>query len=122
MTNVNPLKDNLSLVDVKIINQEPYGATGRILLKLLYEGKNKSCKYTYELPCVELPIDVFHINIEQEWSEISSSRAHLCMLDDKCRLRADPVVKIIEEYAREMTIKEIEKALGYSIKIVGDKK
>lgn len=117
-------------MDVRLV--ELVKDNGKYYLHLVYRVEDDSKIEEYEVPKVEIPIDLSHVpNINYIKNKYDGERCYL-NAGYHPELRVLPgetkeanhvfyTVKTIEEKRKELTIEEIEKELGYKIKIVGEK-
>lgn len=102
---------------------------GHYYIDVLYEMEDKKGIYEMHIPRIGLPI--CDCRIPDVHSELHFNEPTACILVDDLPLIKDKTVhtsshvcwsiKTLEEKCQEMTISEIEKKLGYKIKIVNDK-
>ena len=119
--------DQLTKIEV-IFNPEtdiyPY-------LHLQYEITTDTEKKLIDIPKAKLPLNPSSCVIEADlscypYSAFSHSVRFINLLDNKIELMpsSDASVyseKVLEKYTRKMTVKEIEKALGYPVEIISEK-
>ena len=116
------MSDNEKLMDVKLVKEN-----GNYFLDLTYQHEDDKAIYETNIPRVYLPLSEHgfeywsfdvgcHTNKEHA---INLGFGELRLLKDKNG--AVFTTAIVEEKTKEMTIEEIEKALGHKVKIVGEK-
>lgn len=119
--------DQLTKIEV-IFNPEtdiyPY-------LHLQYEITTDAEKKLIDIPKAKLPLNVGQCFIDVDCSGYPYTSAvrpvrFINLLDSKIELMpsSDDSVyseKVLEKYTRKMTVKEIEKALGYPVEIISEK-
>lgn len=110
-----------------------------LMLHLQYEVKDENSKRLIDIPCLEVPIYTEHLPLffketEQPLCTGNCNTIYkpndyyvIKMSGDEARLYQNEngvaiTERILETYPHEMTIEEIEKSLGYSVKIVKEKK
>lgn len=117
---------------VEFIKIESYKDHGKIFLRVECVAKDKYRKVRMQFPKVKFPIKGMQVREEVP----SINRAYKsCFLNfdipndylEDCLEILPPssgelyTVRVLEEYPVEMTLEEIEKALGHKIKIVTEK-
>ena len=125
--------------NVELYSISPFKEDGRWYLKLIYKYENENGKHTVVIPKASLPFNQQCLPIirsspsyneyflERPYIDCSNS---IMLYKSTCDLAIERGVKdpayyfdIITEYAtKEMTLDEIEKELGYKVKIVNRKK
>ena len=115
-------KTETTMTDAEVVSFK-----GRFLiLHLKYEVKDNHCKRLIDIPCLEVPIYTEALPIIESQENKIAPVYVIMMNSDRARLCDDQngnamTETILETYPQEMTIEEIEKALGYSVKIVNEK-
>lgn len=121
--------------DAELSNILPYREDGKWFLKLIYKYENENGEHTVVIPKTSIPFNqqcLPVIKSSPSYNEYLLERPYIDCSDSMmlykstCDLAIERGVKepayyfnIITEYAsREMTLDEIEKALGYKIKII----
>lgn len=128
--------------ETEMTKAEVVSFEGRFLmLHLQYEVKDENSKRLIDIPCLEVPIFTEKLPLFFKFKETEQSlftgncntiyKPHhdhyvIKMSGDEARLCQNEngvamTERILETYPQEMTIEEIEKALGYSVKIVKEK-
>lgn len=127
-------KDNAELTSIT-----PFKEDDRWYLKLIYKYENENGKHTVVIPKASIPFSQRYLPVirsspsydeyflECPYIDCSDS---MMLYQSTCDLASERGVKepayyfnIITEYAtKEMTLDEIEKELGYKVKIVNKKK
>ena len=125
--------------NVELYSISPFKEDGRWYLKLIYKYEDEYGKHTVVIPKVLIPFsqqDLPVIRSSPSYNEYLLERPYIDCMDSMmlykstCDLASERGVKepayyfnIITEYAtKEMTLDEIEKELGYKVKIVSKKK
>ena len=99
-------------------------------LHLQYEITTDTEKKLIDIPKAKLPLNVRQCFIDVDCSDYPFTAVRpvrfINLLDTKMELMplSDGSVyseKILEKYTRKMTVKEIEKALGYPVEIISEK-
>ena len=100
-------------------------------LHLQYEITTDTEKKLIDIPKAKLPLNVRQCFIDVDCLNYSFTNAvrpvrFINLLDAKMELMPssnDSVYseKVLEKYTRKMTVKEIEKALGYPVEIISEK-
>ena len=100
-------------------------------LHLQYEITTDTEKKLIDIPKAKLPLTVGQCFIDVDCSGYSFTNfvrpvRFINLLDSKMELMpsSDDSVyseKVLEKYTRKMTVKEIEKALGYPVEIISEK-
>lgn len=126
--------------NTELSNIIPFAEDGDWYLKLIYKYEDKKGKHTVVIPKAAIPFvqgRLPHVNMEPSYNSLSILDHPYIECDDRMilhesvsSLAIDRGVKepayyfdIITEYAtREMTLGEIEKELGYKVKIVNKEK
>lgn len=133
----------MSRNDTNLYNIIPFKEDDRWYLKLIYKYEDKKGKHTVVIPKAAIPFEQLNLPIIKTLYP-SYSSYNKCFLDPPyidcnysmelydsfCDLAIERGVKepacyfdIITEYAtKEMTIEEIEKELGYKVKIISKEK
>lgn len=121
--------------DAKLSDIIPFEEDGRWYLKLVYKYEGKKGKHTVVIPKVSLPFDQSYIpsivsipayytgECERPYIECMRS---MILYQDTCSLASERGLKdpayyfdvITEPAYKEMTFDEIEKKLGYKVKII----
>lgn len=114
----------------------PFKEDGRWYLKLIYKYEDKKGKHTAVIPKADVPFDQGYIPPIKYFVSTSSQRTserpyincsdEMTLYESICSLASERGITkpaylfdIITEYAsREMTLDEIEKELGYKVKII----
>ena len=121
--------------DAKLSNIIPFVEDGRWYLKLVYKYEDEKGKHTVVIPKVSLPFDQGHVpNIVSvpSYCDVICDRPYIEFLREMvlykgtCSLAIERGLKdpayyfdvITEPAYREMTLDEIEKKLGYKVKII----
>lgn len=131
----------MSKNNAKLANILPFEENDRWYLKLIYTYENKIGKHTVVIPKAEVPFVqtcVPYLNSQIPFSRSQCAFEHpymrcndsMSLYEDVCNLASERGVKnpacyfdIITEYtSREMTLDEIEKELGYKVKIINKEK
>lgn len=125
--------------NIKLLSKTCYEQYGHLYLELVYEYENESGKYKLIIPKIDLEICTERLpKFSQESgfinpryiADLGGIHYDLCSTDVRCRdkdgkLRYVPdssyVTVLLEEKKHEMTLEEIEKKLGYKVKIVSEK-
>ena len=92
-------------------------------LDVTYTVTGKLRKIEYHFPRVKLPFSKYfsrEMNEDGEYT-VNFGFGDLVMCADE-KHPYKYTTRIVEEYEQEMTLEEIEKALGYKVKIVDEKK
>ena len=116
-------KNNAELSDII-----PFKEDGDWYLKLIYKYEDEKGKHTVAIPKAAIPFGqryIPRINVPQSYI-LSSENPYIECSDSVFELATERGVKnkgfyfdIITEYAvKEMTLDEIEKELGYKVKII----
>lgn len=126
--------------NTELSNIIPFTEDGDWYLKLIYKYEDKKGKHTVVIPKAAIPFvqgRLPHVNMQTYCNSLSVSDYPYIECDDRMilhesvnSLASDRGVKepayyfdIITEYAtREMTLGEIEKELGYKVKIINKEK
>ena len=126
--------------NTELSNIIPFTEDGDWYLKLIYKYEDKKGKHTVVIPKVAIPFvqgRLPHVNMQTCCNSLSMSDYPYIECDDRMLLHesvndlaSERGVKapafyfdIITEYAtREMTLGEIEKELGYKVKIINKEK
>lgn len=126
--------------NTELSNIIPFTEDGDWYLKLIYKYEDKKGKHTVIIPKAAIPFvqgRLPHVNMQTYCNSLSMPNRPYIECDDRMilhesvnSLASDRGVKtpayyfdIITEYAaREMTLGEIEKELGYKVKIVNKEK
>lgn len=126
--------------NTELSNIIPFTEDGDWYLKLIYKYEDKKGKHTVVIPKAAIPFvqgRLPHVNMEPSYNSLLISDHPYIDCDNRMILHEsvsglaiDRGVKtpayyfdIITEYAtREMTLDEIEKELGYKVKIVNKEK
>lgn len=100
-------------------------------LHLQYEITTDAEKKLIDIPKAKLPLNVRQCFIDVDLSGFPYTNAvrpvrFINLLDSKIELipSSDGSLyseKVLEKYTRKMTVKEIEKALGYPVEIISEK-
>lgn len=118
------------LIREELKSLELFQENGKFYLKFIYEYEDMNGVYELTLPKVELPIDVKNIPKIEEDCDLSSVmiRKNYIVFGKNNVLWLQPdkkqhvyYLKLLEDKRVELTMEEIEKRLGYKIKIVNDK-
>ncbi len=129
----------MSKSNVELSNIIPFTDDGRWYLKLIYTYEDKKGKHTVVIPKAAVPFvqeslpsisrldPYYRCLLELPYMNCNDS---MPLYDSVCDLAIERGVKepscyfdIITEYAsREMTLDEIEKELGYKVKIINKEK
>ena len=129
----------MSKNNVELYSITPFKENECWYLKLIYKYEDEDGKHTVVIPKVLIPFsqqDLPVIRSSQSYNEYLLERPYIDCRDSMmlykstCDLASERGVKepayyfnIITEYAtKEMTLDEIEKELGYKVKIVSKKK
>lgn len=122
--------------NTELSNIIPFTEDGDWYLKLIYKYEDKKGKHTVVIPKAAIPFvqgRLPHVNMEPPYNSLSISDRPYIDCDNRMilhksvsSLAIDRGVKepafyfnIITEYAsREMTLDEIEKELGYKVKLI----
>lgn len=122
--------------NTELSNIIPFTEDGDWYLKLIYKYEDKKGKHTVVIPKAAIPFvqgRLPHVNMQTYCNSLSASDYPYIECDDRMilhesvnSLASDRGVKepacyfdIITEYAtREMTLDDIEKELGYKVKII----
>jgi hypothetical protein len=121
--------------NAELIDIIPFKEDGCWYLKLIYKYEDEQGKHTVAIPKAAIPFNQWyipHINIPQSYYRCSSEKPYIecsdsmLLYDSTFELATKRGVKrngcyfdIITEYAaKEMTLDEIEKELGYKVKII----
>lgn len=112
------MKSNNTIKDAKIINEN-----GRLYVDLTVISDDEHSIREINIPRIALPIfNTSHIGLVHDSYErcytIDFGMGELPVMENKDGVSY--TVKIIKEKRKEMTISEIEKKLGYKIKIVSE--
>lgn len=115
-----------------ITNAESWVEKGLVYLKLTYRVENLDEVYTMTLNKLRLPIIPNNVAIDSGYEDgftfdecrnyrhqIRLGSTHMTILSDD--RGCDIEYKTIKKKSRKMTVKEIEKALGYSVEIISEK-
>lgn len=109
--------NKVTLKNVELVEEK----TGEIYLDLTYR-----CEDDKHIKEVHMP----RVRLDLSWNgdiDLGDERATICLGDDNryelydTNTEARFTIRIIEEKVQELTLTEIEKKLGYKIKIVNDK-
>lgn len=117
----------------ELVNIIPFKDGKNWYLKLIYEYENHKGKHTVVIPKAALPFaqkglpPITHLTALEGAHGYISCNCSMALYKSNCTLATERGVKdpayyfdIITEFApREMTIDEIEKELGYKVKIIG---
>lgn len=129
----------MSKNNVELYSITPFKEDGCWYLKLIYKYEDENGKYTVVIPKTSIPFSQQHLPVIKStpsYNERLLECPHIDCSDSMmlykstCDLASERGVKepayyfnIITEYAvKEMTLDEIEKKLGYKVKIVNNKK
>ena len=130
----------MSKNNVELYNITPFKEDECWYLKLIYKYEDKDGKHTVVIPKTSIPFSQLYLPVirsSPSYNEYLLERPYIdCMnsmmllYKSTCDLASERGVKepayyfdIITEYAtKEMTLDEIEKELGYKVKIVSKKK
>lgn len=121
--------------NVKLSDIVPFEEKGFWFLKLIYKYEDNKGKHTVVIPKAAIPFDQIdlpsirrEIPCDRHSSELTYINCNdsMPLYESVCNLASERGVKeravcfdIITEYAsREMTLDEIEKELGYKVKII----
>lgn len=121
--------------EAKLSNIIPFVEDGRWYLKLVYKYEDRKGKHTVIIPKVSLPFEpdyVPNIVSVQSYYNVVCERPHIefaremavypgiCSLADEHGLKSPAYYfdVVTEPAYREMTLDEIEKKLGYNVKII----
>lgn len=110
--------NNYTKVDLK--KAELFQEDGKYYFRLLYLAKNDAGVYEVIFPkvCAGIPTDSIEVMTNFIY-EKSYSYFEFDTEENRHQILADPIIRCVEKKTHEMTIEEIEKKLGYKIKIVG---
>lgn len=114
--------------DAKLSNTIPFVENGRWYLKLVYKYEDEKGKHTVVIPKVSLPFDQgyvpnYGVVCKRPYIEFVQE---MFLYKGTCSLAIERGLKdpayyfdvITEPAYREMTLDEIEKELGYKVKII----
>lgn len=127
-------KDNAELTSIT-----PFKEDDRWYLKLIYKYEDENGKHTVVIPKTSIPFSQRYLPVIKSSPSYNEyllecpymdCRDSMMLYKSTCNLASERGVKepacyfdIITEYAtKEMTLDEIEKELGYKVKIVNKKK
>lgn len=100
-------------------------------LDVIYEAENEKGVYELHIPHIEIPLQIDRIpTIHVENNGFMSDTCCIEWLDSRMHTRMDNTkhdvkgfysLKTLKEKRQEMTLEEVEKKLGYKIKLVTKK-
>lgn len=112
----------IKLEKVEFVKDNQFGSD-EYYLDVTYTATSKLRKMEYNFPRVKLPFSNYFSRDMNDYGEdtVNFGFGDLVMCTDE-KYPYKYTTKIVEEYEQEMTLEEIEKALGYKVKIVDEKK
>lgn len=114
------------MVKTKLIKYGLYEEDGRLFMNLVYENEDEhrvaqteilkvdTCIYTNHEPCVSSSLDVDECFMECGGLAYPLCKVNVGSIYGKTRM----IHRVVREKTTEMTLEEIEKKLGYKIKII----
>ena len=122
---------NMFRGEVKMTKAEVVGFdSDRVIIHIQYTVKDEREKRLIDFPQVAVPITTCHICLEENFepfTALDSTYLALKMFSDEAKLFPDDngvkfTASVIESYEKEMTLEEIEKALGHPVKIISGRR
>ena len=122
---------NISRGEVNMAKAEVVGFdSDSVILHIKYTVKDEREKRMIDFPRVAVPITTRHICLEERptaFTVLDYTNLAIKMLSDEAKLLPDDkgikyTERVIESYEKEMTLEDIEKALGHPVKIISGRR
>ena len=122
---------DISRCEVKMTKAEVVEFGGdRVIIHIQYTVKDEREKKLIDFPRVAVPITTCNICLRElppAFTDLDSNYLALKMFSDEAKLFPDDndikfTESVIESYEKEMTLEEIEKALGHPVKIISERR
>ena len=121
--------------NVRLNQRSVYIENGRIFLCLSYLYDDEKGTHEFLMPKIDLGLSPIRFSLIREAYDVGHGAGAYLLKDDGCKVPLLPkyvlvdgvnravsyIDKIIKPAVHEMTLEEIEKELGYSVKIVNKK-